>query len=766
MVRIRFLIVLSLVFTSLLSFRYQAQVGRPEQEKPSQIDILDYHVEAELEPSSHQLKAKAVLKLVPLENSVRSAIFDFNANLQVQRVYFTDKPPAPSEKQFTESGSEIHFATEGATGKKESVATRTESGVSGESDVPYLSRRKAKKPAGSAVDKESTDPSLRQPEGVVVLRTEKNRPGSKSVQSAGKEAPSNLLRFTRFEEDHTIQVEFNRVLERSLPVSLTFEYEGALKSAENSPLEGVQLATISENFSYLLAMSRWFPTNQYLKDRATGLFRISVPQGFVVAMDGQAKPKEQRAGREIFTFLIERATFPGSLSVAKYNEIPVTTGKTELVFYVRDNKRDFVDSQAEMINKILDLYSLKFGAPPFKTLKIALIDDSSLLGYPAPGIEFLAERAFDRPPNTNLLAREIAYQWWQNLIIPKTPQDLWLKEGFANYSALLFQESVSGEAGFSQELKDTAVASLLHEEKSTIRNAYQLQLYSPEYNSILKSKGAYVLHMLRSVLGDDNFFKVLKEYVYTFGFQEASIQDFKKLAEKISSQDLTYFFSEWIDQNGVPQIQYDYTTYRTKDGFKVTGTIKQDMDTFRMPVEFLIETEGKPEIKKVEVIGPETNFSVNTFGKPRKAVIDPNNKLLRISDELKVSIAIARGEELKRLGESSDAIAEFQKAIELNKRSSLAYFKVGEALFEQRSYNSAANSFREALNGNLEPKWIEVWCHINLGKIYDVLGQRERALGEYQKAVDTNDNAQNAQEIAQKYIQEPYKYEGKTEMVQ
>ena len=79
---------------------------------------------------------------------------------------------------------------------------------------------------------------------------------------------------------------------------------------------------------------------------------------------------------------------------------------------------------------------------------------------------------------------------------------------------------------------------------------------------------------------------------------------------------------------------------------------------------------------------------------------------------------------------------------------------------------TAANSFREALNGDLEPKWIEVWCHINLGRIYDVLGQRERALGEYQKAVDTNDDSQGAQEVAQKHIKEPYKYEGNREVVQ
>jgi tetratricopeptide (TPR) repeat protein len=483
-------------------------------------------------------------------------------------------------------------------------------------------------------------------------------------------------------------------------------------------------------------------------------------------MEGTERPKEQQGDKEIYTFVIERPVLPGSLAAARYNVLPKTAGKIEITYYIKDNKRDFLEAQHETISKILELYAAKFGDFPGRSLKIALIDNDSLLGYSAPGMEFLADRAFEKSPNINLLAREIAYQWWQNLIAPKTPQDLWLKEGFANYSALLYQESISSEGGFAKEMEETAVAALLHEDKSTIRNAYQLPIYSPEYNSVLKSKGAYVLHMLRWVMGDEPFFKLLKEYVYNFGYKEATTQDFKALAEKISSQDLTYFFSQWIDQSGVPDISYEYTTYRVKEGFKVSGTIKQDIDTFRMPVEIMIETDGKPELKRVEVIGPESTFSVSSFGKPRSAVIDPNHKLLRISGELRVASAIARGDELRRLGDPTEAIAEFQKAIELNKRSSLAFYRIGEVFFEQLSYNSAANSFREALNGDLDPKWIEVWCHINLGRIYDVLGQRERALGEYQKAVDTNDNTQGAQDLAQKYIQEPYKSEGTRHLIQ
>jgi len=699
--------------------RSQAQTSRSDAEGKAQIDAEDYQIEAELLPAAHQIKSKASIRFTALDDGVSSIILEFNANLKAERAYFADKPPAPGAVLTTEPGEP----------------------AASQSDVPRLSRR----------PQAQKKPAVKTP-----------APAPATV----KPPDNRLLRFFRNEEEHTLRVDFNTPLSKSQSATLVVEYGGSLNSADNSPLEGVQIARIQEDVSYLFALSRWFPMHRFLKDRATGTFRITVPQGVVVAMDGAAKPKEQKGDKDTYTFVSERSTFPGSLAAAKYNALPMTAGKVEVTFYVKDNKRDFIGAQTETLGKILDLYAEKFGSFPGKSLKVAVIDNDSLLGYSAPGMEFLADRAFDKTPNANLLAREIAYQWWQYLIVPRGPQDLWLKEGFANYSALLFQESISGEAGFAREMQDTAVAALLHEDKSTIRHAYQLQVYSPEYNSVLKSKGAYVLHMLRSVLGDENFFKAVKEYVYNFCYKEASIQDFKVICEKIAAQDFTYFFSEWIDQNGVPDLKYDYTTYRAKEGFKVSGTIRQDIDTFRMPVEIMIETDGKPEVKRVEVVGPESPFTVTTFGKPKSAKIDPNYKVLRNSEGLRVAASIAKGDELRRLGEPTEAIAEFQKAIELNKRSSLAFYRIGEAFFEQRSYNSAANSFREALNGDLEPKWIEVWCHINLGRIYDVLGQRERALGEYQKAVDTNDDSQGAQEIAQQHIKEPYKYEGNRELVQ
>ena len=92
----------------------------------------------------------------------------------------------------------------------------------------------------------------------------------------------------------------------------------------------------------------------------------------------------------------------------------------------------------------------------------------------------------------------------------------------------------------------------------------------------------------------------------------------------------------------------------------------------------------------------------------------------------------------------------------MNRNSSLALYRTGEVFFRQNIYQDAANKFREALNGDLEPKWIEVWSHINLGRIFDVTSQRERARNEFQLAIRTKDNTQGAQEEAAKYIDKAY----------
>jgi tetratricopeptide (TPR) repeat protein len=104
-----------------------------------------------------------------------------------------------------------------------------------------------------------------------------------------------------------------------------------------------------------------------------------------------------------------------------------------------------------------------------------------------------------------------------------------------------------------------------------------------------------------------------------------------------------------------------------------------------------------------------------------------------------------------------DTFDKCQEALKANPKSSLIHYRIGEMSFLQRSFMGAANAFRASLNGDLKPGWTEVWAHVNLGKIFDATGQRERALNEYRQALRTLDNTRGALDEARKYIETPYK---------
>jgi len=332
---------------------------------------------------------------------------------------------------------------------------------------------------------------------------------------------------------------------------------------------------------------------------------------------------------------------------------------------------------------------------------------------------------------------------------------MWLVNGGARYAELLYLEHLNGAGALENEVRDTYIEALTLENVPVIQSG-RLEDYSPEFWAATAGKGAGVMHMLRAVVDDAAFGKGLKQFVSQYAWKQASTDDFRKVFETASGQKLDYFFLQWIESSGAPEFKLDYTVFRTSKGFRVMGKVAQDLDTFRMPVEMRIETEGNPEEKKVEVAGTSSEFVVETFGKPKKITLDPNNRLLRFSNPVRVAVAIRRGEQFVEVGEFTEALKEYQKALDVNRTSSLAHYRVAEVFMLQNNYQSAANEFREALNGDLEPKWSEVWSHINLGKIFDITSQRERAVNEYTQAIRTKDNSQNAQEEASKYLKTPY----------
>jgi aminopeptidase N len=354
----------------------------------------------------------------------------------------------------------------------------------------------------------------------------------------------------------------------------------------------------------------------------------------------------------------------------------------------------------------------------------------------------------------------VARQWWEEEVSPVNRNHMWIENGMALFSEVLWTEKEKGATATEQRIKDLSIDALTIDNVPLIQTG-RLEDYSPEYWALSADKGAVVLQMLRETMGNDKFFQSLKTFVQQYAWKTVSTEDFRKVAEASVGQDLRYFFIQWVESNSAPEFKLEYTIFRTQKGFRVQGKISQDLDTFRMPVDLRIETEGNPEVKRVEVMGTSSEFSVDTFGKPKKITIDPGDKVLRMSPDIRVAVAIRKGEQFAQVSEFAEALKQYQRALDTQRNSALAHYRIGEVYFLQHNYQSASDEFRQASQGDGQPKWVEVWAHIYLGKIWDITGQRERAVNEYTLAVRTRDNFQGAQDEASKYLHTPYKPDSK-----
>jgi len=579
---------------------------------------------------------------------------------------------------------------------------------------------------------------------------------SRVVDGQGKQIPA-----ARNQQDFTVRLNFDQPLAKGQPQAVTFYYDGRLSGQEDSPVYGIKFAAIHPDFAFLMYPGRWFPIGGYTTDRFAANIRITVPSGFSVVASG-LETHSTVGDKTAYEYKFERPSFPGSFAVVKGDPVKVQSEGVNTALYFRGPEANMAQPYGQEIGKVMSYFTGMYGLPPYANLTVIETEDGAPNGYAAPGLLFLNPRGIGHEPQGKLLANQISRQWFEDLVSPATRNHLWLTNGFAAYSELLWSEHVNGAGAMESQLHDVMVEALTIDNVPIIQAA-RLEDYSPELWALTGSKGAAVLNMLRYVMGDDKFFQAVKNYTQQFAWKSVVTDDFRKVCENAAGQDLGYFFIQWIESSGAPEFKLDYTIFRTQKGFRVMGKVSQDLDTFRMPVNLKIETEGNPEEKRIEVVGTSSEFSVDTFGKPKNVIIDPGDRVLRYSNDVRVAVAIRRGEQFAELSEYGEALKEYQKALETNRTSSLAHYRIAEVFFLQNNYQSAANEFREVLNGDGTPKWTEVWAHINLGKIFDITGQRERAVNEYNLAVRTKDNTQNAQEEAGKYLKTPYERQRRAE---
>jgi hypothetical protein len=602
-------------------------------------------------------------------------------------------------------------------------------------------------------------------------------------------------------------------------VTLLFDYGGPLSSRINDPNQGMRMAYIAKDGGYLLLPSRWFPLTDFPSNRYTGIFQIEVPGNMTVAGTGTSAgapesvtprpaaspapapalgnarhavpvspmsapaPPSMENERMLYTYRVDKPEAAGTFVIAPLQLSPQRAQGATYSIYTPPAVANTAPAYADAISHVLDFYNDEFGPLPQPGLTLAQLPDGTVDGFAAPGVLLLSARQWSAKPNERLLADLVAHQWWGTQVTAATPSDVWITDGLSRYSEGLYVEQTSGKEGLNKALEDFAVGALMFDDSAPIASAGRLEPGTEEYQSVVVNKGAMVFHMLRAIIGDANFSALLKDFYSRYSGKPARIQDFEQLAETRLAQpapaefkmgntpaaseqpaSLRPFFTQWLHSTGVPEFNLEYVVYRTKKGFRIVGKAKQNLDVFHMDVEVEVQTEGNPEFKTITISGKESPFTVETFGRPKPngIILDPHDYILKSSQRLRVRGIIARGESLAELGRYYDAVQQYQKALEQDRMNALADFRMGEAFFYQRNYAASAQSFRDALDGatDLTTKWTEVWSHIYLGRIYDIQGDRTRAVNEYSKAKQTADDTGGAQAEAEKSLKKAYSEAG------
>ena len=384
----------------------------------------------------------------------------------------------------------------------------------------------------------------------------------------------------------------------------------------------------------------WLPCVDHPYDKATSEFIVKAPSKYKVVSNGLLL-EESNLDHDIKLTHWKQSVPVSSwlfvLGVAEFAVQYVSTfnGKSiETWVYPKDRDNGFHDF-AKPTKQVLEFYSDYVG--PYAYEKLANIQSPSVSG----GMEtssaiFYAENLVNGKADNrlrNVVIHEIAHQWFGNAITETTWDDAWLSEGFATFFTLLFQENAYGHDEYIAGLKNakTAVYNYAKKDSTFSIIADRSAETGPVTSSITYQKGAWVLHMLRELIGHDNFRKGIQTYYAKYINANATTADFINEMEIASKKDLKIFFKQWLNQPD--NLKLTSSWHYDKKSKQIILKLKQVQSSgyifeFPLEVEIFDSTKNTSELIKLNINSKETNFPIKCNGNPTSVRLDPKTNLL------------------------------------------------------------------------------------------------------------------------------------------
>ena len=404
----------------------------------------------------------------------------------------------------------------------------------------------------------------------------------------------------------------------------------------------------------------WLPSVDHPSDKATVAYTVHVPAGWQVigngalvgdpapaaadALGGGEGKTTWRWASEVpqptYTMVVGAAGFAveslGRAACGNAPASPDADGCIDVSFWAYPEDAAFAREVFDRAPEMVDFFTETIGPYPFA--KLANVQSATRFG----GMEnssaiFYSERAIAAGRlGEGTVAHEVSHQWWGDSVTESDWTHLWLSEGFATYFGALFFEAADGVEDFRERMERSRRSFL----RSGVTALPMVPAEAPEnlfdlLNVNNYSKGGWVLHMLRGVVGDETFFRAMRAFYERHAFGTVLTDDLRQIFEEVSGRPLDWFFDQWVFQPGHPVLESEWEM--SGDGSEVVLTVRQtqsaDWPTFRLPMRVRVELGGTAPgdalDATIELTGREQTFRIAVPSEPADVRIDPDGWVLK-----------------------------------------------------------------------------------------------------------------------------------------
>ncbi len=460
--------------------------------------------------------------------------------------------------------------------------------------------------------------------------------------------------FFRVRRQDSLVVSLGALAARSDEISLTVRFSGqhrpdeveseVLQTRENpSGTDLPELDLLIEEVLVYSNRTAWYPQGSP-DDHARATVRFDVPATHLAITGGSRKVLREEGNRRILEFVQD---VPGkyiTAAVGRLTEVARREGAgIQLVGYSVGRSRSAVPATLDATLRILAFYREEFGPMPFAGLNVVLIEGRAPGGHSPPGMVVLSNRPpmlrntlRDDPASfhdlpTFFLAHELAHQWWGHGVSGQNYRERWIAEGFAQYAAALWIRKTMGEAPFRSVLDRMGRWAQRKTDLGPIHLGHRLGHVKGDaqiYRAVVYDKGAYVLHMLRGIMGEEAFRQGLTALQRDNRLQKIGTEDVRQALEKASSLDLRPYFQAWVYGTALPVLTVSRRTEVVKDGFlTVVGVATRDLPG-PVPLQISLGQPGRPHVQTVTLPAGGGRFEIHTRDQPGRLELNADRGLL------------------------------------------------------------------------------------------------------------------------------------------